>query len=889
MPVNLAANNYELLRAAYTAMDQTYGNVDIMGQPYNVAVGDTLHAIDNASDGTTEPRQQPFQTPEGYVVTAVIDDPAGYGGKFVIYKNEATNTMLVNAMGTNGNGDAMGWYTNVTSYGTDQWRKGDIRDQVFGAMAEDADASTQIVFNGDSKGGMLAQIMAYDFVTERNKGSNGILSNYSSLLSISNDQLAVVAHSPAGIADSLKRELGDSFDPTWSAFQGVAVDYTAFRDVATGKTEAVSMSGGDFLNGFGKIRYWEDSSIPGKPDNLLDFYPWAHRLTEAGWTYLKRTISATDPDNANFGAAVWAPRTTLDVSEMATIGALCAGGSAGMTNIEAQARMGAALLCGLAFSPDAAAISLWKDGWTTEASIGSVVGQLPGARMLLLELTAAALTAINVAKAVEDNFPGVQESVRDVIMAVGESSQAISDFGTNLFGSAQLALNLVRSNLGKEILNLNGEWADAFQAAAESTNSLMSTASNEWASFQSAMDATGAGASEAFLNFAIGLSNDLSAVPVAAVQAFEAAQTAMETLHLQLEDAGNAAGRQFLGFAVGLSKWLDETGQTAAEVLSIPFSLLRDSPWLDIFGLGRPSLDSAKASFSEATFQMSPITLDLDGDGVETIGVRDGAHFDHEGDGFAEQTGWVGRDDGLLVWDRNGDGVIDNGGELFGNRTKLNNGSFAANGFAALLELDSNHDGKVDADDSLFSSLRVWKDDNGDGVSTSSELIELNAAGVQSITTSYSTSYQVDQDGNEHRQIGNLTRLDGTTASAEDVWFKTDHTYSIASTTVVVPDDIAALPNLSGYGFVRDLHQAMAFDPGAELKSLVSQFSMATSIGQREALLESILFKWSGADAYSQDSRGIYIGDARKLYAVEAFLGEKFIQIVHGIDRKSVV
>ena len=63
----------------------------------------------------------------------------------------------------------------------------------------------------------------------------------------------------------------------------------------------------------------------------------------------------------------------------------------------------------------------------------------------------------------------------------------------------------------------------------------------------------------------------------------------------------------------------------------------------------------------------SPLVLDLDGDGVETTSVENGTHFDHDGNDFAEKSGWVGSDDGLLVRDINGNGVIDDGTELFGN------------------------------------------------------------------------------------------------------------------------------------------------------------------------------------------------------------------------------
>nr|WP_246432181.1 hypothetical protein [Xanthomonas theicola] len=82
-----------------------------------------------------------------------------------------------------------------------------------------------------------------------------------------------------------------------------------------------------------------------------------------------------------------------------------------------------------------------------------------------------------------------------------------------------------------------------------------------------------------------------------------------------------------------------------------------------------------------------PLTLDLDGDGIETISADRGVMFDHDGDGVRSGSGWVSADDGLLVMDRNGNGVIDNGGELFGADTMLSNGGKAASGFDALRDL----------------------------------------------------------------------------------------------------------------------------------------------------------------------------------------------------------
>ncbi len=272
----------------------------------------------------------------------------------------------------------------------------------------------------------------------------------------------------------------------------------------------------------------------------------------------------------------------------------------------------------------------------------------------------------------------------------------------------------------------------------------------------------------------------------------------------------------------------------------------------------------------------SPLILDLDGDGIETTRVTDGAYFDHDRNGFAEQTGWVGSDDGLLVFDRNNNGRIESGGELFGNNTILADGTHAANGFEALAEFDNNHDGKVDAQDAVFASLRVWKDVDGNGYTTEGELLTLTEAGVQSINTGYTNSTLVDVNGNAHMQTGGFTRSDNSMATVSDVWFETDAMYTIAEEWVDVPADIAALPDLRGYGQVRDLQQAMAQDASGQLKDLVSLFANATSTAEREELTQQIIYMWAGVDALDPNSRGVNI-DARKLVSLESFIGKDFL------------
>jgi hypothetical protein len=127
---------------------------------------------------------------------------------------------------------------------------------------------------------------------------------------------------------------------------------------------------------------------------------------------------------------------------------------------------------------------------------------------------------------------------------------------------------------------------------------------------------------------------------------------------------------------------------------------------------------SYKLTISASYRVKSPIVLDLNGDGIATTDKNSGAYFDHDGNGFAEQTGWINNQDGLLVRDLNNNGKIDNGGELFGSETLLQNGQKAANGYLALAELDSNADKRIDSADTAYTTLKIWQDANGDGINS---------------------------------------------------------------------------------------------------------------------------------------------------------------------------
>ncbi len=168
-----------------------------------------------------------------------------------------------------------------------------------------------------------------------------------------------------------------------------------------------------------------------------------------------------------------------------------------------------------------------------------------------------------------------------------------------------------------------------------------------------------------------------------------------------------------------------------------------------------------RGAFSTAHKQSSPLALDLDGDGVETTTVESGVYFDHDDNGFAEKSGWVGKDDGLLVRDINNNGLIDDGTELFGNNSVLSSGKKAANGFEALADLDSNADGVFNSSDAAWNQVKVWKDANQNGKVDSGELLTLEQAGVSGINLNYENETTTDENGNQHKQTGTFIKTDG--------------------------------------------------------------------------------------------------------------------------------
>ncbi len=204
-------------------------------------------------------------------------------------------------------------------------------------------------------------------------------------------------------------------------------------------------------------------------------------------------------------------------------------------------------------------------------------------------------------------------------------------------------------------------------------------------------------------------------------------------------------------------------------------------------------------AFAESTSarRVDPLTLDLDGDGVELVNVSNSTAFfdldvtantDADGnfdgtytsDGVKEQVGWVQSDDGLLTLDKNSNGTVDNILELFGKSNKT--------GTEELREYDLNNDGVINSSDAVFSGLKVWQDLNQDGESQADELKTLSELDIASINVSEDSLTTLNQTskGNLILSQGSYTKTDGTTK-----------TYANLDLSIF------SLPMIRGYGLER--------------------------------------------------------------------------------------
>ncbi|CZE51569.1 hypothetical protein [Campylobacter geochelonis] len=313
-----------------------------------------------------------------------------------------------------------------------------------------------------------------------------------------------------------------------------------------------------------------------------------------------------------------------------------------------------------------------------------------------------------------------------------------------------------------------------------------------------------------------------------------------------------------------------------------------------------------------------PLVLDLNGDGViNTLTLQDSnIHFDHNSDNISFKTSWVDKVDGILVIDKNSNGIIDNGNELFGNFTNINNNNlsinngtninsniqsvnlnistnqdldknkinlnsnnanidnltnnptntpnsqtkFASNGFKALKEYDSNNDGIIDDNDKEFLNLKIWQDMNEDAITDKGELKTLNELGIKSLnlTNIQTINKQLDKD-NTLELISSFTKFDNSTHALADINLSVDTTSSIHKDNINLTLEQSKVANVKGYGFLRDLNEAAAISH--ELNGILNTYSLSSSKKAQLELLPTIVSLWTKTS--TKESANITLNKAK--------------------------
>ena len=265
-----------------------------------------------------------------------------------------------------------------------------------------------------------------------------------------------------------------------------------------------------------------------------------------------------------------------------------------------------------------------------------------------------------------------------------------------------------------------------------------------------------------------------------------------------------------------------------------------------------------------------PLALDLNGDGkigINPISItasdkksgsnnnneNGGAYFDHNGDGVSHRSSWISKEDGILAYDRNGNGKIDDGGELFGNFTQIKdkdgNQRLAKDGYEALKEFDSNNDGLIDNKDDKFKDLKIWQDANSNGISDEGELKSLDELGIASLSLNHN---EVNEDlggGNTLSLKGSYIKKDGTAHSMGDLNFNVDTINSKFKDETPLSSEDMARANIKGFGLLRDLRSAAALNK--ELAAALDSYSRLSTKEEQLKALPALIKAWSETAARS--------------------------------------
>ncbi len=203
-----------------------------------------------------------------------------------------------------------------------------------------------------------------------------------------------------------------------------------------------------------------------------------------------------------------------------------------------------------------------------------------------------------------------------------------------------------------------------------------------------------------------------------------------------------------------------------------------------------------------------------------------------------------------MVHDLNGNGTIDNGGELFGVDTLMPDGTYAPDGFTALSQYDANGDGEITAADQEFSNLMVWHDLNQDGITQAGELSTLADLQIVSITVNPEPTVTDLGDGNMISAMGTFVRADGGSGSVgQDVSTAANLGLAVNAFArefidkIPLTDQARMLPEVYGSGMVRDLREASSLSP--DLADCVRDYTSVTTRQGQIDMLDEMMEKWA--------------------------------------------
>jgi len=258
---------------------------------------------------------------------------------------------------------------------------------------------------------------------------------------------------------------------------------------------------------------------------------------------------------------------------------------------------------------------------------------------------------------------------------------------------------------------------------------------------------------------------------------------------------GNTTANEDINVAVGVSVYAHSNNINIKTITPLEVTIIDDD---------RDPKDDLPETYD-------PIVIDFNKNGITSTRLDNTVYFDHDNNGFKEATAWIEKDDGLLALDRNGNGKIDNGNELFGNHTISNTiygytDEKATNGYEALKAYDLNNDNVIDEKDEIFNKLKIWKDKNSNGITDDGELSSLTHNNIKSIDLNYK-EIAMDENSNTVKQSSKVTLKDGSTLDANDVWFKVNLNKT-KEEDINIPLEIRSLPKVKAFGNLNSLQVA---------------------------------------------------------------------------------